>query len=554
MLTGVRASAYCTLAALLLTGPPVTAQTPSAPTAATTFNVFVRSMPVGFERIELVQDIDGWTIRSRGDLAHPINLQNRRFEIKYDEQWSPRSLDIQGIRNDAPFSLQTTFDETGATSVVEQAGQRANFSTPTSADAVVLPEYFFAAYEAFAARLAGAEIGDQFSVFVPRQGATSARLAGISTSRIEMPSAVINARVHNLLFEQAGAPVAVAVWTDAGQRLVRVTIPLAGLDVAREDVVSVSARVRQVSHTGDEDTRIGSEGFSLAVTITTPVDRPRPVGGWPAVLLVASSSSTDRDGTVSGVPILGQIANALADAGYLTLRYDRRGSGQSGGRSESATIETHADDARALVRYLDRRDDVDQDRITLLGHDDGGWVAIIAARRERRADNLVLVGTPAGTGTELILEQQRAALDQLAVPEAERAENIRLQRQIHDAVLDGGTWNGVPEAMRSQADTPWFRSFLEFDAADTLRRTRQPLLILRGSLDQQAGPHHAEQLEVVARTRRREATVEVLTLDGLDHLLVETESSDQPAYGDLSRSSVSQLFTNRLINWLARTR
>jgi pimeloyl-ACP methyl ester carboxylesterase len=272
------------------------------------------------------------------------------------------------------------------------------------------------------------------------------------------------------------------------------------------------------------------------------------------VLLVASSSSTDRDGTVSGVPILGQIANALADAGYLTLRYDRRGSGQSGGRSESATIETHADDARALVRHLDRRDDVDQDRITLLGHDDGGWVAIIAARRERRADNLVLVGTPAGTGTELILEQQRAALDQLAVPEAERAENIRLQRQIHDAVLDGGTWNGVPEAMRSQADTPWFRSFLEFDAADTLRRTRQPLLILRGSLDQQAGPHHAEQLEVVARTRRREATVEVLTLDGLDHLLVETESSDQPAYGDLSRSSVSQLFTNRLINWLARTR
>ena len=214
MLTGVRASAYCTLAALLLTGPSVTAQTPSAPTAATTFNVFVRSMPVGFERIELVQDIDGWTIRSRGDLAHPINLQNRRFEIKYDEQWSPRSLDIQGIRNDAPFSLQTTFAETGATSVVEQAGQRANFSTPTSADAVVLPEYFLAAYEAFAARQAGAEIGDQFSVFVPRQGATSARLAGISTSRIEMPSAVINARVHNLLFEQAGAPVAVTVWTD----------------------------------------------------------------------------------------------------------------------------------------------------------------------------------------------------------------------------------------------------------------------------------------------------------------------------------------------------
>jgi len=111
----------------------------------------------------------------------------------------------------------------------------------------------------------------------------------------------------------------------------------------------------------------------------------------------------------------------------------------------------------------------------------------------------------------------------------------------------------VPEAMRSQADTPWFRSFLEFDTADTLRRTRQPLLILRGALDQQVGPHHTEQLEEVARTRRREATVETLTLDGLDHVLVETESSGQPAYGDLSRGSVSPLLTNGLINWLART-
>ena len=95
---------------------------------------------------------------------------------------------------------------------------------------------------------------------------------------------------------------------------------------------------------------------------------------------------------------MGQIANALADAGYLTVRYDRRGSGQSGGRSESATVETHAGDARALVSHLDRREDVDKDRITVLGHGDGGWVAMIAARRERKADNLVLVGTPAGTG------------------------------------------------------------------------------------------------------------------------------------------------------------
>ena len=554
MLMAVRASAYCNLAALLLLGPPAAAQTPPIQPGAATFSVFVGSTPVGFERVELLRDAGGWTIRSRGNLAEPINLQNQLFEIEYDEQWHPRSLSIQGVRRDVPFVLQTTFDTTGATTLVNQAGQQTGLTQPIPADAVVLPEYFFAAYEALAARLAGAAVGDEFSVFVPPSGTAVARLDSVSTSQIETPSAVIDARIHTLVFEQAGPTAPVTVWTDENRRLIRLSIPVAGLEVAREDVASVSARVRRVSHAGDNDTRIRLEGFALAATTTTPVDRPRPESGWPAVLLVPSSTATDRDGTVSGVPVMGQIANALADAGYLTVRYDRRGSGQSGGRSESATVETHAGDARALVRRLDKREDVDKDRITVLGHGDGGWAAMIAARRERRADNLVLVGTPAGTGADWVLEQQRAALDRLGSPETERAENIQLQQRIHDAVMNDRPWTDVPEGMRAQADTPWFRSFLEFEVADTLRRTRQPLLIVRGSLDEQVGPEHAAALEATAQTRREEATVELLTLDDLDHRLVETVSGDQPTYGNLSAGSVSRSFTTALTNWLQRAR
>jgi fermentation-respiration switch protein FrsA (DUF1100 family) len=108
--------------------------------------------------------------------------------------------------------------------------------------------------------------------------------------------------------------------------------------------------------------------------------------------------------------------------------------------------------------------------------------------------------------------------------------------------------------MRTQADTPWFRSFLEFEVADTLRRTRQPLLIVRGSLDDQVGPEHAAALETTAQTRREEATVELLTLDDLDHRLVETVPGDPPSYGNLSAGSVSRSFTTALTNWLQRAR
>ena len=550
--TTMRVSAYCTLATLLLAGSPAAAQPPIEVTpGVSTFNVFARSTPIGFEQIEVTRSPNGWVIRSRGDLSQPIDLQNRLFEIEYDEQWRPRTLTIDGVRANTPFSVRTTFDATGATNELEEDGRRFNVSNPVPPDAVVLPDYFFAAYEALAVRLAGTEPGDEIPIYVAPRGVTRARVDQVLSQQIDTGSAVVDARVHRISILDANGPQAVEVWTDPGHRLLRVSIPNAALDVAREDIVSVGTRVRPVSHPGDEDARVKAEGFSLAATVTTPVDRPRPASGWPAVLLVPGSDAGDRDGTVSGVAVLGQLASALADTGFLVARYDTRGAGQSGGRRESADVDTYADDARRMVRYLDDRDDVDRARITLLGYAEGGWIAMIVAAKERRADNLVLVGTAGTTGAKLVMEQQRTLLDRLGASETERAEKIGLQQRIHDAALGNGSWDGVPDAMRRQADRPWFRDFLEFDTADTMRRTRQPILILHGSLDRQVGPHHAEHLAELARARRRDTSVERVTLEGLDHLLVETGPA-VTEYSDLRERSISPSFVSALTRWLER--
>ena len=553
MIKMVCVPAYCTLAVLLLTGSLAAAQPPTEVTpGAATFNVFVRSTPIGFEQIEMIRSPDGWIIRSRGDLSSPIDLRNRLFEVQYDERWRPRALAIDGVRANTPFSVRTTFDANGATSEVEEAGRRFSVSNPVPPDAVVLPDYFFAAYEALAFRLAGAEPGDEIPVYRAPRGSTRTRVDQVLSQRIDTASAVVDARVYRLSFLTADGPPAVEVWTDAGHRLLRVSIPDAALDVAREDIVSASARVRQVPHPGDEDARVRAEGFSLAGTVTSPVDHPRPAAGWPAVLLVPGSGAGDRDGTLSGVPVLGQIASTLADAGFLVARYDTRGVGQTGGRRESADVEAYAGDARAMVRYLDDRDDVDRDRITVLGYAEGGWIAMVVASEERRADNLVLVGVPGTTGAEVIMEQQRALLDRLGASETERTEKIGLQQQIHAAALGNGSWDGVPEDMRRQADTPWFRDFLGFDTADAMRKTRQPILILHGALDRQVGPHHAARLAELARARRRDAPVEQLTLEGLDHLLREIEPGAVTENGDPRDRSLSPSFVGALTSWLER--
>jgi pimeloyl-ACP methyl ester carboxylesterase len=558
MLISMRIGWYSTLAAILVLGPAM-AQSQTGPElapGAATFNVFLRSTPVGFQQTDVRRSAAGWIIESRGDLSQPLDIRNQSFRIEYDAELRPLSLRVAAVRGNLPFSLVTTFEAGTAASELEEGGQRSTFDTVPPPDAVVLLNYFFGGYEALARRLGDAGAGDDIPVYVAPRTLTRARVEQVRRQQMETRAGdVIDARVYSISFLYADGPVAAEVWVDARHRLARVSIPQVAVDVVRDDIGAVGTRVRALTHAGDEAVSVRSEGFGLAATVTVPVDRSPPADGWPAVLLVSGPGAPDRDGTFSGVPVFGHLAAALADAGFLVARYDRRGIGRSGGRPESAGVEEYAEDARMMVRYLDDRDDVDRERITVVGHAEGGWPAMLVAARERRADNLVLIGVPGTSGADLVLEQQTAILDRLNASDRERTEKIRLQRQIVDAVRDEGSWNDVPAAMREQADTHWFRSFLDFDAADTLRRTRQPLLILHGSRDRHVGAHHAGRLAEHARRRRRGApSAQQITLEGLDHRLLAAGSDETTADPDPRARSISRSVVDALTTWLNQRR
>ena len=197
------------------------------------------------------------------------------------------------------------------------------------------------------------------------------------------------------------------IWGDETGRLLRLTVPAQNIDVAREDIASVASRQVTISRPNDELVRIPSNGFSLAGTLSKPAEAstmPRP-----AVVLTAGSGPADRDGLAFGIPTLGELAGALADAGFVVLRYDKRGIGQSGGRAEAASLADFADDQRAAVKFLTSRKDVDQKRIAVVGHSEGGLVALLAAGKEKRIVAVVLIATPGTTGAELVLAQQAVA-------------------------------------------------------------------------------------------------------------------------------------------------
>ena len=543
-------AAWASAAALAL------AQAPADPaTGEAIFNIFVNATPVGFERVQLVRSDDGWVIRATGQVTAPLANDTRRFEVTYDADWQPVSLAVDGTRAGVPFVLDTTIAGGTATSALTQDDALETSETTIDPASIVLPNFIYSAYEALAVRLAGAEPGTELPIYVAPSGNVTVRVNGVDGQRIETAGGTIVATTYRLTFQEPQRPLGADVWVDETGRLLRISIPSASLEVIRRDLAAASTRLTGEPHPGDTEVRVQTDGFSLAATVTAPPETAPPAGpdGRAAVVLVPGPGSSDRDGTRHGIPIFRQLAGALADSGVVVARYDRRGTGQSGGRVESAMLEDYADDVRAMVRQLRRRDDVDEDRVIVIGHGEGGWIGLLATRREGRVAALALIAAPAVTGNELVLEQQQAALDRLQASDTERQERTELQMRINQAVLGEGEWEGIPQPLRESADTPWFRSFLAFDPADILRRIRQPLLIVQGTLDQEMPPRHAERLEKIADSRTRSgATVELVRLDGVNHLLTPAETGSVEEYATLAQPEVTPAVVKAIVDWIER--
>jgi hypothetical protein len=221
----------------------------------------------------------------------------------------------------------------------------------------------------------------------------------------------------------------------------------------------------------------------------------------------------------------------------------------SGGRDEAATLADYADDVRAAVKFLSDRKDVDSKRIAVVGHSEGGIVAMLAAAKDKRIAALALLATPGVTGAELNLEQVKHALDRTNRSAADKQATIDLQKKLQQAVLTGSGWEQLAP-YRKQADTPWFQSFLAFDPARVMRDVRQPVLIVQGELDTQVAPVNAGRLEALAGQRKNRPAAQVVRLRGINHLLVPATTGEADEYPNLKDKRVSAEVSGAIVSWL----
>ena len=546
------------LAALALATPrgAFAQDPPAAPplqeTGATNFAIFLRGAPIGTEQVALTRSATGWTIVSSGRLSAPIDAVARRLQVRYTPDWKPLEFTLDGNVRGVAQTIHTVIDGTTAKSDITVAGQTTQKTdTIDPAALLVLSNSFFGPYEAVAARLKTAAAGTDIPVYLEPQSSISIAIGESSAEQIQTAGRLVVARRTRITLVLPGARLDADLWTDGTGRMIRFSVPSQSLEVVREDIAAVSSRSVTISRPNDTQINIPSNGFTLAATLSRPARTS--AARLPAVVLVAGSGPTDRDSLAFGIPIFGQIAGALADAGYIVVRYDKRGIGQSGGRAEAASLADYADDARAAVKLLSDRKDVDPKRIVVIGHSEGGTVALMAAAKDKKIAAVGVIATPGITGADIILAQQKRVLDRSKMTPEEKLVKVDEQKKIHDAVITGKGLDLLPPGVRRAVDTPEFQSILVADPVKLMPDVRQPLLIVQGELDTQVEPGNADLLAGLARKRKNAAAVDVVKVPGINHLLVPATTGESIEYADLKDKHVSEAVTQAIVTWLNKT-
>ena len=257
----------------------------------------------------------------------------------------------------------------------------------------------------------------------------------------------------------------------------------------------------------DAALRVGA----INAVLTMPADVEKP----PVALLIAGSGSTDHDGNGPQIKpaTLKKLSEQLAARGIATLRYDKRGAGgwkPEFGRPEDFRFKDYVDDAVTLVDHL--RNSGRFSRIVLVGHSEGGLVAILAARRVQ-IDGLVLLATAARRQGDLLKAQleKRIASDQFTP----------IAKAI-DTIMSGGIVDPTPPGLPiPPAMQPGIASAFVEDPIDPLKLIVRPVLIAAGGRDSQIA-----RLDFVALSTASPAA-KTVWLPEMNHVLVDVANDDE---------------------------
>lgn len=256
---------------------------------------------------------------------------------------------------------------------------------------------------------------------------------------------------------------------------------------------------------------------------------PKSKAACPVVLIIAGSGPTNRDGNsavISGANNSNKmLAEGLAGHGIASLRYDKRGIGESAKamtQESDLRFETYIEDAVLWGRKL--RADPRFSTLTIIGHSEGSLIGMVAAQR-LPADAYVSIAGVGRPANQLILEQVKPKLP----PDLLKATEAALTTLAAGKTLE--TFPPQLAALFRPSVQPYMISWFRYDPAKEIAKLSVPVLIIQGTTDLQVAIQDAKLLSQASPSAK------LVLIEGMNHVLKEVSNDlnqQAKSYGDPS--------------------
>jgi uncharacterized protein len=295
-------------------------------------------------------------------------------------------------------------------------------------------------------------------------------------------------------------------------------------------------RYRPFMSTDPCDVSFPGHGVVLAGSLAIPDGGASSAG----VVMIGGSGPSDRNNDTHFPP----IRRHLVDAGIAVLSYDKRGVGASSGDWREATMDDLAADAVAALDFLRAQHGVRADAVGLLGHSEGGWVALRAVSGRDDVPWVVTNGCPGMTPAA----QERHALANAARQASTSVQDVDAMLTCYDRLIEAGRRDiNFAEATRLVHSAPKPSVLTDYwaDVDERLwefskrKHDHDPIpdaLGLRGGADELVPVADSIQLFSATAThpdRHHRATLTVEIFPGADHR-VRTHGGTRLAPGYLT--------------------
>ncbi len=249
-----------------------------------------------------------------------------------------------------------------------------------------------------------------------------------------------------------------------------------------------------------------------------------PAPGAPMVLIIPGSGPTDRNGNNPlGVraSTYRLLAQGLAQRGIGTVRIDKRG--MFGSRAAVAdgnavTIDDYVTDTESWIASIRKRTGVSC--VWVLGHSEGGLVALAAAQKANDICGLVLVSTAGRPLGEVLRQQLRSNPANAPILDQAMAAIDSLEAGKR---VDASQMNPVLLPLFGPQVQGFLISVFSYDPAKLIAKVARPVLIMQGERDIQVSVADAQRLKQAAPAAK------LVLLADTNHVLKPVTTDDRAA-------------------------